>query len=323
MRLPIAFTYPLGGVVGRLLIGLALLAVGSAMLSLSGVAWTIAGIVFAALGSIVIVSNLRALIDSDWRKITLTRDGVEVRYGFSRRHYRFLDYSDYRVARLGLRRFLAALPLEREHALGARAQRVRVTLYDRPAFITPMPLFGAGAPASLLEWQALLNELRHDAIIAAGLADQLNRATTEPDLEGGRWATAWLAPSRLSRHSYARGRMIITIAFFVLLLAPIGIALAAESLSLAICGPSGEPACAGIEAVIQWILSLGGPILALVIFVAGNAWMIVRRAHDLGEEMPYRRAIFASVGQSGALQRRLNQEDGTPDANRFGPAPRN
>ncbi len=74
------------------------------------------------LGAVAAVSNLRALLDPDRRKIVLDEDGVEIRYGFSRRHYRFLDYSDYRISRLGVRRFLTALPVEIEQRLGERAR---------------------------------------------------------------------------------------------------------------------------------------------------------------------------------------------------------
>jgi hypothetical protein len=45
-----------------------------------------------------------------------------------------------------------------------------VTLHDRPAFLTPMPMLGSGAPATLLEWQAILNGLRGAALAAAGVS---------------------------------------------------------------------------------------------------------------------------------------------------------
>jgi hypothetical protein len=160
LRLPAAFDYPLGAILGRTAIGVVLLAAGCAMLLQSGLLWAIFGGLLVALGGFAAISNLRALLDPGRRRIVLDGESVEIRYGFSRRHYRFLDYSDYRIAHLGLRRFLTALPVE--HALGK--QRMRVTIHDRPAFLTPMPMLGKGAPATLEEWQSTLNELRHAAL---------------------------------------------------------------------------------------------------------------------------------------------------------------
>jgi len=71
-------------------------------------------VILGALGAVAAASNLCALLYPDRRKIVLDEEGVEIRYGFSRRTYRFLDYSDYRISRLGLRRFLVALPLDVE-----------------------------------------------------------------------------------------------------------------------------------------------------------------------------------------------------------------
>jgi hypothetical protein len=271
------------------------------------------------------ISNLRALLDSDRRKIVLDEDGVEIRYGFSRRHYRFLDYSDYRISRLGLRRFLTALPIDFDCSLGERA---RVTLYDRPAFLTPMPMLGGGAPASLLEWQATLNELRRAAMAAAGLTAELNRDTNEEDAEEARRAAIWRAreqagvkPSRLSRRAYARGRIILGLVFPVLLLAPIGFAVLVKQGIVAICGSAGGSGCLGIDPVLQQIVMIGGPVLAILVFVLGSARITIRRAHDLDADMAFWRAALDSLSRRNALQRRLNGEEGTAGANRFGPAP--
>ncbi|HET6157270.1 MAG TPA: hypothetical protein VFE34_02910, partial [Dongiaceae bacterium] len=110
-RLPVTFDYPLGGIVGRTAIGLVLLAIGAALLLQSGVVSMVGAAILGLIGVVVTASNLRALIDAGRRRIVIDQDGVEIRYGFSRRHYRFLDYSDYRITRLGFRRFLAALPI--------------------------------------------------------------------------------------------------------------------------------------------------------------------------------------------------------------------
>jgi hypothetical protein len=328
LRLPVAFGYPLGGIVGRTAIGVALIAVGCVVLFQSGIWWTLGGALPALLGGLAAISNLRALLDADRRKIVLDEHGVEIRYGFSRRHYRFLEYSDYRISRLGLRRFLTALPIELDRSLGERAGRVRVTLYDRPAFLTPMPMLGGGAPASLLEWQSTLNELRRAAMAAAGLAAELNRDTNEEDVEEARRAAIWRAreqagvrPSRLSRRAYARGRIVLGLVFLVLLLAPVGFAVSVKQGIVAICGSAGGSGCLGIDPVLQQIVMIGGPVLAILIFVLGSARITIRRAHDLDEDISFWRAAIDSLSHRNALQRRLNGEEGTAGTNRFGPAP--
>jgi len=325
VRLPVAFEYPRGGILGRLAIGVALLALGAAMLLESGIVWIVGGAIVGALGVAAAASNLRALLDPDRRKIVLDEDGVEIRYGFSRRHYRFLDYSDYRIARIGLRRFLTALPIEVEQRLGQRAERVRVTLHDRPAFLTPMPMLGAGAPASLLEWQATLNALRCAALAAAGQAVDVR--TEEELAEEARRAAIWQAraqagarPSRLSRGGYARGRFALTVAFFALLVAPIGFVVAVRHGAIAVCGPVSASGCLAIDAGTQLAVMIGGPALAVLVFTIGNAWMAMRRAHDLDEDIGFWRAAVGSLARHGTLRRRLAAEDGTPGTNRFGPA---
>ena len=329
LRLPVAFGYPVQGIVGRAGIGICLLAVGGFLLSRFGGFWMFAGAAIALFGILVLTSNLLALLRPDRRKIVLSDDGVEIRYGFSTRSYRFLDYSDYRISRLGLRRFLTALPLDVERALGDRARRVRVTLYDRPAFITPMPLLGDGAPASLLEWQSTLNELRRAAIAAAGLAAEFDRETREESADEARRMAEWRAleqrgarPSRLSRAAYARGRIVLAILFFVVLLAPLAMSYALKHRLVVVCGAA-DSSCHGFDPTVLQIVSIGGPLLAVLIFVAGSARIMVRRAHDLGEDLSYWRAAMDSFSRRGLLLRRLGTEVGTRGANRFGPEPRN
>lgn len=326
-RLPVAFEYPYGGIVARTAIGFALFAAGCAMLLQAGILWMIGGGILALPGAIAAISNVGALLDSDRRKIVLDQEGVEIRYGFSRRRYRFLDYSDYRIARLGLRRFLTALPIEIERSLGKRVERVRVTIHDRPAFLTPMPLLGHGAPASLLEWQSTLNELRRAAIATADLSEErAHESEGEGAEEACRAAVrrarvrAGARPSRLSRRAYVRGRLILALVFLGLLLIPIGIVTAMPKGVLAFCGSAGGAGCHGIDAALQQAVMIGGPLLAVLVFVIGHAWMAVRRARDLEEELPFWKAALGSLGQH-ALQRRLSGEEGTAGGNRFGPAP--
>ena len=325
LRLPVAFDYPRGGILGRTAIGLALLALGAAMLLEAGILWIVGGLIVGALGAVAAVSNLCALLDPDRRKIVLDEDGVEIRYGFSRRQYPFLEYSDYRISRLGVRRFLTALPVEVERRLGQQAEQVRVTLHDRPAFLTPMPMLGAGAPATLLEWQATLNELRRAALAAAGVS--LVPEARAERAEEARHAAIWRAreqagarPSRLSRAGYTRGRFLLTLMFFALLIAPIAFTVAVRHGAIAVCGAASASGCLDIDEGLHLVLMIGGPALAVLVFTIGNAWMAMRRAHDLDEDIGFWRAAFAPLARQDVLRRRLAGEDGTPGANRFGPA---
>jgi hypothetical protein len=326
LRLPAAFEYPRGSILGRTAIGLALLALGGAMLLEAGILWIASGLVVGVLGAVAAVSNLRALLDPECRKIVLDKNGVEIRYGFSRRHYPFLEYSDYRVSRLGVRRFLTALPIEIEQRLGQRAEQVRVTLHDRPAFLTPMPMLGDGAPATLLEWQSTLNELRRAALAAAGVSAPTVETQAQRSEEARR-AAIWRAleqagarPSRLSRAGYTRGRFLLALAFFALLVAPMAFTVAVQHGVIAVCGVASASGCLDIDPGLHLVLMIGGPALAVLVFMIGNAWMAMRRAHDLDEDIGFWRACFASLVRHGALRRRLAGEDGTPGTNRFGPA---
>jgi len=163
MRLPAAFEYPLAGIVGRIAISIALMAPGIVLsFFASGLLWLVAGL-FLLAGAYPLAGNLLALALADRRKIVLDGEAVEIRYGFSRRRFRFVDYSDFGITWLGPRKVLAAAPVAR--ASGRHAPYV--TIYNRPALITPMPPLGSGAPATLAEWQATLNALRQAAIAAS------------------------------------------------------------------------------------------------------------------------------------------------------------
>ncbi|WP_119302116.1 hypothetical protein [Dongia deserti] len=328
VRLPATFSYPLGGILGRTAIGLALLAAGGAMVWHSGILWIVGGALLVVLGGVATSSNLSALLDPERRKIVLDEEGIEIRYGLSRRYYRFLDYSDYRITRLGLRRFLAALPMDVERSLGKQAERVRVTMHDQPAFLTPMPLLGKGAPATLLEWQATLNELRRAAIAAAGLTEELDRANEEETAEEARRAAVWRAreqagakASRLSRRRYVRGRFILALVFVLLLLGPVGFATAVKQGRIAVCGSAGGAGCLSIDPMLQQMAMIGGPLLAVLVFALGNARLTVRRAHDLDLDLPYWKAALDLLSRNSALRHRLGREVGTAGTNRFGPMP--
>jgi hypothetical protein len=325
-RLPVAFDYPRGGIWGRTAIGLALLALGGVMLLDAGIFWIAGGLLVGGLGAVAAAGNLRALIDPERRKIILDEDGVEIRYGFSHRRYPFVEYGDYRVSRLGLRRFLTALPVEVERRLGERAKQVRVTLHDRPAFLTPMPMLGDGAPATLLEWQETLNALRRAALAAAGMRAVADVRTEEELAAEARRAALWrqrevagARPSRLSRAGYARGRAALTLAFFAILVAPLLVSLAVQRGAIAVCGPAHASGCLQIDAGMQLAVMIGAPALAVLVFAVGNALMAMRRAHDLDEDISFWRAALGPLARHGALRHRLAGEDGTPGTNRFGP----
>jgi uncharacterized membrane protein YhaH (DUF805 family) len=68
-------------------------------------------------------------------------------------------------------------------------------------------------------------------------------------------------------------------------------------------------------------MRIAGPAVAVLVFVIGNAWIAVRRAHDLDEDVSFWRAAVGSLAPEGALRQRLAGEDGTPGTNRFGPPP--
>ena len=324
MRLPAMFEYPLGSILGRTAIGFALVAAGGLMLWQSHILWIIVGVPLIALGGLAAASNLAALMDRERRKIVLDEEGVTVRYGFSQRYYGFLDYSDYRIARLGLRRFLTALPIQVEQSLGKQAEHVRVTIYDKPAFLTPMPLLGKGAPATLLEWQSTLNELRRAAIATADFAGELDRGSEGRAAAAALWQVreaAGARPSRLSRRRYVRGRYLLVVVFVVLLLAPIIFAMAAGQGIIALCGAAGDVECLGIDPTLQQGAMIGGPLLALLVFVIGNARLTIRRAHDLDEDLPFWKAALDLLSRDRALRWRLSREAGTAGINRFGPMP--
>ena len=316
-RLPASFDYPIGGIVGRFAIGIALFAAGAAMLLQSGLPWTLAGILLALIGGVAAISNLCALLNPDRRKLLLDAHGVEIRYGLSRRDYQFLEYSDYRISRIGLRRFLTALPVDVDRSLGQRAEHVRVTIYDRPAFLTPMPMLAGGAPAPLLEWQSTLNELRRAAIASAEAAGELKGHGS------GARAVEHLSarPSRLSRSGYVRGHLVLALVFFALLLAPMGFVTAVNLGLVAVCSSAVSMDCLSIDPMVLQLVMIGGPLVAVLVFVLGHARMSIRRAHDLGEELSFWQAALGSFGRRSALQRQLGRRDGVVGANRFGPAP--
>jgi hypothetical protein len=167
--LRITFNYPVLEIAVRELIGVAVLVVGLSCLGQASTVQSVAGVALSLFAILVAGSNLRALLDQEWRRIVVDRDGVEVRYGFSHRYYRFLDYSEYRISRIGFRRYLTALPLDVEQALGPNAGRRRLTIFDRPALVCPVPLFDGNAMPVLREWQTLLNGRRRSAVASAAM----------------------------------------------------------------------------------------------------------------------------------------------------------
>lgn len=150
------------------------------------------------------------------------------------------------------------------------------------------------------------------------------RDAVEEARRAGLWRArqqAGAKPSRLSRQAYLRGRVLLTLVFLVLLLAPLGFILAVQRDVIALCGPAGGSGCIDVEPALQQLAMIGSPLLAALIFVIGNALMTVRRANDLDEHLSFGKAIICSLGRYGPLQRRLNREEGTQGTNRFGLMP--
>lgn len=91
-------------------------------------------------------------------------------------------------------------------------------------------------------------------------------------------------PSRISRRAFIRVRAVLTGLFFAVLIAPMGLAIGAEEFGIGACGEVAGRSCGDIHSVATQMLMLGGPALALAIFVFGNAllsiWLngVLRRA---------------------------------------------
>jgi uncharacterized membrane protein YhaH (DUF805 family) len=66
---------------------------------------------------------------------------------------------------------------------------------------------------------------------------------------------------------------------------------------------------------------IGGPVLAILFFIFVDAHMMVKRAHDLDEDLSYWKAILESLNRRSALKQRLSTKEGTHGANQFGPPP--
>jgi hypothetical protein len=106
----------------------------------------------------------------------------------------------------------------------------------------------------------------------------------------------------------------------MLLVAPIAFMLAVQRGAIAVCGSGHASGCLDIDAGTQLLVMIGGPAFAVLVFAIGNAWMAMRRAHDLDEDIGFWRAAVDSLARRGTLRQRLAGEDGTPGTNRFGPA---
>jgi uncharacterized membrane protein YhaH (DUF805 family) len=90
--------------------------------------------------------------------------------------------------------------------------------------------------------------------------------------------------------------------------------------AIAVCGAASTSGCLDIDPGLQTFVMIAGSALAVLVFMIGNAWMAMRRAHDLDEDIGFWRAVIALLARHGALRRRLAGEAGTPGTNRFGPA---
>src|SRR5262249_9318114 len=147
--------------------------------------------------------------------------------------------------------------------------------------------------ATLLEWQSTLNELRRTAIANAELSGEHERRAS-----GERVAEVSFArPSHASRNNFERSHLILALVFLVLLLAPIGFMIAVEHELVAICSAAGGAECLSIDPLVLQLAMIGGPLLAVLVFVLGHAHIVMRRARDLGEDLPFWQAAFGSFGR--------------------------
>ena len=162
IHLPARFLYPIGGIVGRAALGLAALAIAVALIALGGLIANMLAFGLLLFGGVTLAGNLLALADPARRAIDLSSEAIAIRYGFSRRSYRFADYADFRVAKVGLRNLLTALPLEPGVQHGG-APHGATSVLLKPAVISPMPPLGGDAPASLADWESLLKAVRAGA----------------------------------------------------------------------------------------------------------------------------------------------------------------
>jgi hypothetical protein len=125
---------------------------------------------------------------------------------------------------------------------------------------------------------------------------------------------------RLSRTAYENGYSTLSLVAVALVFAPIGITLALMRAGILACGPAGGFACS--RPIMECVVAVG-PISAVLVLAAVGGRMMVRRAHDLGEDLPYWQAFLDAPTRRSPLQRRLRTEEGMPGPNRFGPPPAN
>jgi hypothetical protein len=157
--MPATLFYPIGGIIGRAALGVGALAIAVALIYVGGLIANMLAFGLLLFGGVTLAGNLLALADPGRRAIHLSTEAIAIRYGFSRRSYRFADYGDFHVAKVGLRNLLTALPLD-PGAQHGEAQHTVASVLLKPAVISPMPPLGGDAPASLADWESLLKALR-------------------------------------------------------------------------------------------------------------------------------------------------------------------
>ena len=326
LRLPAEFTLPLSIVVNNVLHGTMSLIVAGIMLIKGGSPWMPGTLIFGVFGGLVLMRNIPLLSDPSQRKWILRKDGIEVQYGLVSNRYRFVDYTDFRISSRWFGQSLIADPIETEWRLRPLVDAAGKQL-TRSAILAPGPPLGGGAPATLLEWQATLNTLRRDAVAGANLTASLESRALEQRAEEASRMAEWRVlesrgarPSRLSRKRYENDSLKLAGVSIGLLIAPMAFAFAAVKMY---CGLDTQASCIRFDPAFVHTFLLSGPVLGFIVLKFGKAWLMVRRAHDLDEDLSY----WAAVGEAmkrrrqSILQQRLSEEDGTLGANRFGPQP--
>ncbi len=324
LRLPVEFVLPLSTVIRNVLHGAILLAIAGLILVGGSDRWTAVCLLLGVVGAMIALRNFALLFDSERRRWVLDKDGIEIRYGGRTRRYEFSDYTDYRISRGWLGQFLVAETIESAWRLPPRSDETGHQ--RRSAILTPGPPLGHGAPATLSEWQSTLNGLRRAAIEGSGLVARLeSRAEKQSDEEAERIAE-WRAlslkgehPSRLSRKRYSDVGLKLSVVTVALVSAPVVLVFGIKLY----CGFDAAVSCVHINPGVVKTVAFGGPLLGFALLKLGSAWLMVRRAHDLDEDLSFLAALKEAMSRRrrSSLHQRLSSRDGTLGPNRFGPPP--
>jgi hypothetical protein len=326
LRFPAEFTFPITAIIRNVVIGGILIAAAIAILVQAGETGTMFALLFGVLGGLIVMRNVPSLLDPEQRKLIVRAECIEIRTGGFQRQFRFSDYGEFRISRGWFGEFLSAQPIETEWHLPPRPDETGKRQRKQPAILAPQPPFGGGAPASLLEWQRLLNELRRGVVEATGLPAQFEAEARWHQADEAKRLSEWRERERsgarafrLSRSQYLNSRLELWFVCVGVMLAP----LVLGYVRTWYCDLDAWISCARIDRDVAKSVAFGALMLGFLILKLGGAWLMVRRARDLNEDLPFWTALLDSFQRRRTpLRRRLSEEDGTVGTNRFGPEPR-